>query len=153
MRVQCDDELYRVDRVFLGPKGKPWPFRATYRAYIFWGFLAVGLLVLWRMTGLPWHPLVVLLIPTVTYPVALWIDKKLTADRPVTAEIERIWQELAAPRPALHPEEFTRRHALKVERWRSDAPPERKWWRRIGTPRATRRGGRVYRNGSWVNVR
>ena len=152
MRIQCDDELFRVDRVFLGPKGKPWPLRATYRAYVLWGFLAVGSLVLWRMIGLPWHMLVLAAIPIVTYPLATWIDKKLNADRPFLSELWRAWQELVAPRPALHPEPFTRVHGLKAERWKADAPPARRWWSRAKSPTAGR-GGRVYRDGEWTRVR
>lgn len=160
MRVQCDDELYRVDRVFLGPMGKPWPFRATYRAYVFWGLLTVSALLLWRMIGLPWHILVPLVLATLGYPTANWIDKKLTADRPIWSELERIVQELVAPRPDLNPADLSRVHKLRVQRWKAGAAPDNRWparlWAWLGSvaSRVGRRGGgRVYKDGEWSNVR
>lgn len=156
MRVQCDDELYRLDRVFLGPKEKPWPFRATYRALVFWGFLSLIWLLAWRMIGLPLHVLVLLVLTTLAYPTALWIDKKLTADRPISSELGRIGQELLAPRPDLTPGETRRLHRLKVQRWAAGAAPDtrclaraRAWFGSVGR----RGGGRVYKDGEWSRVR
>lgn len=156
MRVQCDDELYRVDRVFLGPKGKPWPFRATYRAYVFWGLLTLAWLLIWRLIGLPWHVLVPLVLATLGYPTAIWIDTKLTADRPIWSELERIVQELLAPRPDLKPTSTTQIQKLKVQRWPVGTAPADRWPVRLRTwLRSVRRrgGGRVYKDGEWSNVR
>lgn len=156
MRIQCDDELYRVDRVFLGPKQKPWPFRATYRGLVFWALLTLIWLLAWRMIGLPWHLLLPLVVAALAYPAAVWIDKKLTPDRPIWSELERIGQELLAPRPDLKPSETKRVHKLKVQRWKAGAAPDMRWLSRLrGWFGSVRRhgGGRVYKDGEWSRVR
>jgi hypothetical protein len=162
--VQCDDDLYRVDRVFLGPKGKPWPFRATYRAYGFWAGLTLVGVVLWRVVHLPWSIVVLIGIVIAGFFGAQGVDKHLTYDRPIVAEIIRVVQELAAPRPDLHPAPVSVSSQITVDRWRAGAVPPRRWWVRAaasvvhGFGRTMlkvlgRSRGRVYANGRWNDVR
>jgi hypothetical protein len=44
VRVRPDDDVYRVDAVWLGPKGLTLPWQARYHAYAIWLVLFVGVL-------------------------------------------------------------------------------------------------------------
>ncbi len=163
MRIQCDDDLYRVDRVFLGPKGKPWPFRATYRALVLTaGLLFLGVTV-WRAVHLPFNTVILVAIGIGAYLGAQALDKRLTVDRPVLGEAQRIWQELTAPRPDVNPRAVTTRLTVDIPRWGPGAHPAKKRWRQglssvqAGSSRllSTATGkprGRVFIEGSWRDV-
>lgn len=45
MLVRPDDEVYRVDAVWLGPRGMTLPWSARYTAYGIWLVLPVGILL------------------------------------------------------------------------------------------------------------
>lgn len=45
MRIRPDDEVYRVDAVWLGPRGFTLPWSARYSAYGIWLVLFVGVLL------------------------------------------------------------------------------------------------------------
>jgi hypothetical protein len=45
MRLRPDDEIYRVDAVWLGPRGLTLPWAARYSAYGIWLVLFVGVLL------------------------------------------------------------------------------------------------------------
>ncbi len=164
MRIQCDDDLYRVDRVYLGPKGKPWPFRSTYRALGFAAGLAGIGLIVWRAIGFSQDPVVVLGLLAVSYVGAQVIDKKLTVDRPIIGELQRIWQELVAPRPDLTPKPLTTAMTANVTRWGPQAKLANRWWQQAvstissKSDRAVakalgRRRGRIFTDGGWRDVR
>lgn len=164
MTVQCDDDLYRVDRVYLGPKGKPWPFRMTYRGYVLWALLVIVGVVIWRTFHLPWGVLPLLCVAAAAFFGAQWLDKHLTADRPLGSEVSRIWQELTAPRPDLTPGPQTVALSVSVERWRPSAAPAPRHLAQAATAimhtsshvaakvTGTNRG-RVFVNGGWQDVR
>jgi len=152
--LQCDDELYRLDRVWLGPKGKPWPIRETYRMYVCWVGLTLGLAVVYRMIGLPWHWLGLVVLGTVGYLGAKWLDRRLTPDRPVWAEVARIWTELSAPRPE-PPQVVTYSVESHVERWGMSAPPRPHLLARVKARISAvthRKSGKTYVNGKWEYV-
>jgi hypothetical protein len=159
MRVQCDDDLYRVDRVYLGPRGKPWPLRATYRGWVMAGIIMLAVLIVWRMIGLPTPWMVLLGVAAGSYWLGQRLDRWFTADRPILSELGRVFQELAAPRPDLHPEPVTWRHEIEVTRWGPGAPPRPRWWKRLAAKiralrdKTRRHQGRVYEQGGWRSVK
>jgi hypothetical protein len=164
MIVQCDDDLYRVDRVFLGPKGKPWPFRLTYRGWVVCATLAIVIVIVWRMIHLPWHPVMLIGAVVVAFLGAQWLDVHLTVDRPPLAEIERLGQELAAPRPDLNPKPVAISGSIEVPRWKAGAVPDVRWYARLlpGLTHALSRAsssitghkkGRIYVDGGWQDVK
>jgi len=163
MIVQCDDDLYRVDRVFLGPKGKPWPFRLTYRGWGLCGGLTVVIIVVWRLLHLPWHAVFLVAAVIVAFLAAQWLDHRLIVDRPMVAEVERLAQELTAPRPDLDSRPVVVSASIVVPRWKQGAVPDARWWRRLVPGIASagskvyslvtgRRKGRVYLEGTWRDV-
>jgi hypothetical protein len=98
MRVTPDDEVYRVNTVWLGPSGLTFPWTARYLAYATW--LAVFLLVLLveALTPLSVHipPIWELCLTTLfTYGLLGFIDH----ERPVKAVWQTFMVDLTSPRP------------------------------------------------------
>lgn len=95
---ETDDEIYRVDAVWLGPPKLTFPWRARYVA---WGLglpLTLGVFALLRMW---WSVGVFTIAWSVLLAVALtrWLGTKITADRPLTAAAAFAVRELTTPRP------------------------------------------------------
>ena len=97
MRLRPDDEVYRVDAVWLGPTGMTLPWSARYSAYGIWLLLFVAVLLVEAV--LPMHvsvPPVWEFVLTVlaTYAVTTFIDH----DRPVRSVWQLVRVETTAPR-------------------------------------------------------
>ncbi|MFL6122879.1 hypothetical protein [Actinophytocola sp.] len=97
MRIRTDDEVYRVDAVWLGPPRATMPFRARYVA---WGvgvvvFLLVltverriGISLFWSIA---WGIVVTILLTRI-------ICAKISHERPLSAVASMWLRELTAPR-------------------------------------------------------
>lgn len=102
MLISPDDEVYRVDAVWLGPQGFTLPWSARYSAYGIWVVLFISVLVLEavlpiRVSIPPVWELVLTILAT--YALTGVIDH----DRPLTSVWELIRSELRAPRaPRTH---------------------------------------------------
>lgn len=98
MRIRPDDDVYRVDAVWLGPRGFTLPWVARYSAYGIWLTLFVAVLLI--EAALPMGvsvPPVWELVLTIlaTYALTGVIDD----DRPLTSLAQLLRSELTAPRP------------------------------------------------------
>jgi hypothetical protein len=97
VRLSPDDEVYRVDAVWLGPTGLTLPWSARYSAYGIWLLLFVAVLlveaVLPMRVSVPpvWE---VVLTVLATYAVTTFIDH----DRPVRSVWQLVRAETTAPR-------------------------------------------------------
>lgn len=97
MRLRPDDEVYRVDAVWLGPAGMTLPWSARYSAYGIWLLLFMTLLlveaVLPMRVSLPpvWE---VVLSVLATYAVTTFIDH----ERPLRSVWQLVRAETTAPR-------------------------------------------------------
>ncbi|MGA8209230.1 MAG: hypothetical protein WB798_03645 [Nocardioidaceae bacterium] len=99
MRLRPDDEVYRVDAVWLGPRGMTLPWAARYSAYGIWLVLFVSVLVVeallpMRVSMPPVWELVLTILAT--YALTGVIDH----DRPLVSVWHLVRAELRAPRPA-----------------------------------------------------
>jgi hypothetical protein len=98
MRLRPDDEVYRVDAVWLGPRGLTLPWSARYSAYGIWLVLFVAVLlveaVLPMSVSVPpvWELVLTILA---TYALTGVIDH----DRPLVSVWHLLRAEAAAPRP------------------------------------------------------
>lgn len=97
MRVTPDDEVYRVNTVWLGPSGLTFPWTARYLAYATW--LATFLMVLLVEAVTPLHvhipPVWEICLTTLfTYGLLGFIDH----ERPVKAVWQTFVADLTAPR-------------------------------------------------------
>ncbi len=97
MRLRPDDEVYRVDAIWLGPAGMTLPWSARYSAYGIWLLLFVAVLlveaVLPMRVSVPpvWE---VVLTVLATYTVTTFIDH----ERPVRSVWQLVRTETTAPR-------------------------------------------------------
>jgi len=99
MLIRPDDDVYRVDAVWLGPQGFTLPWSARYSAYGIWVVLFVAVLLV--EAALPMNvtlPPVWELVLTIlaTYALTGVIDH----DRPLVSVWETLRVELRAPRSA-----------------------------------------------------
>src|SRR3954470_23557804 len=97
MLLRPDDEIYRVDAVWLGPRGMTLPWTARYSAYGIWLVLFVSILLAeavlpMRVSVPPVWELVLSVLTT--YALTGVIDH----DRPVGSLFQLVRAELRAPR-------------------------------------------------------
>jgi hypothetical protein len=103
MLLRPDDEVYRVDAVWLGPRGLTLPWSARYTAYGIWVVLFVGILlveaVLPMRVSVPpvWEMVFAILA---TYAVTGVVDH----DRPLVSVLQLARSELRAPRAPKKPD-------------------------------------------------
>ncbi len=98
MLLRPDDEVYRVDAVWLGPRGLTLPWTARYSAYGIWLMLFVSVLLVEAILpmGVSVPPVWELVLTILaTYAVTGVIDH----DRPVVSVWQLLRAELTAPRP------------------------------------------------------
>lgn len=98
MRIRTDDEVYRVDAVWLGPPKATFPWRARYVA---WGVgVVVFLLVLtverWVGLGFDFFNTAWALIATVV--LTRFVCSRISHERPLGAVVAMWVRELTAPR-------------------------------------------------------
>lgn len=97
MLLRPDDEVYRVDAVWLGPRGMTLPWSARYTAYGIWLVMFVAILlveaVLPMRVNVPpvWETVVSILA---TYAVTGVIDH----ERPLISVVQLVKVELVSPR-------------------------------------------------------
>ena len=97
MRVLPDDEVYRVNTVWLGPTGLTFPWTARYLAYALWLVCFLLVLLVERITplhvGIPpvWE---ICMTTLFTYAVMGFVDH----ERPVRTVWETFHADLTAPR-------------------------------------------------------
>jgi hypothetical protein len=98
VRLRPDDEVYRVDAVWLGPRGLTLPWSARYSAYGIWLVLFVSVLLVeavlpMRVSVPPVWELVLTILTT--YALTGVIDH----DRPLVSVWHLLRAEVGAPRP------------------------------------------------------
>ncbi|MGH3919484.1 MAG: hypothetical protein ACRDSG_10700 [Pseudonocardiaceae bacterium] len=134
MRIRTDDDVYRVDAVWLGPPKATFPWRARYVA---WGVgMVVFLVVLGveRQLGIGfsffstgWALLITILLTRM-------IGSRISHERPLTAVAAMLVRELTAPRKKTAARGGAASAArIRVQR---DRPrPRQGWMRRRGRSR------------------
>lgn len=99
MRIRTDDEVYRVDAVWLGPPRATMPWRARYVAWGVGVFVFLMVLTVERRLGIDlfwsiaWGLVVTILITRM-------ITSKISHERPLSAVAAMWLRELTAPREA-----------------------------------------------------
>ena len=99
MRIRTDDEVYRVDAVWLGPPRATMPFRARYVAWGVGVFVFLIVLTVERRMGISLFWSIAWGI-VITIALTRIICSKISHERPLSA-VSAMWlRELTAPREA-----------------------------------------------------
>ena len=149
MRIRTDDEVYRVDAVWLGPPKATFPWRARYVA---WGVgIVTFLLVLLveRRIGFGFSFFSTAWAVVITIVATRLICKRISHERPLGAVVVMWLRELTAPRGV--PESRGGAASATTVRIRSDRP--RSGRQRSNRQRSDRRGRRSTRREEVRRVR
>lgn len=98
MLVRTDDEVYRIDAVWLGPPRATFPWRARYVSY------GVGLLTMMlimfvqRRLGIPLDFFSIAWSLVGTVAVTRLLGKKISFERPFGQVVTQFWSEVTGPR-------------------------------------------------------
>ena len=134
MRVTPDDEVYRVNTVWLGPSGLTFPWTARYLAYATWLITLLVVLFVEAVTPLTVHvpPIWELCITTLfTYGVMGFVDH----ERPIRAVWQTFMVDLTTPRPGTRIEKARVQPSVRVRESRLTSGSRR------ARRRARREGG------------
>ncbi|MFI7586212.1 hypothetical protein ACIB24_03965 [Spongisporangium articulatum] len=113
-----DDEVYRVNTVWLGPSGLTFPWTARYLAYATWLIVFLLILLVEALTPLTVHvpPVWELCIATLaTYGVMGFVDH----ERPITAVWQTFMADLRAPRADDRTRKYRARGSVRVHEGRT----------------------------------
>jgi hypothetical protein len=119
MRVAPDDEVYRVNTVWLGPRGLTFPWTARYLAYAVWLVTFLVVITFEALTplsvGIPptWEVVITTLF---TYAVMGLVDH----ERPVSAVWQTFVADLSAPRRATSKAVVTSTRKVRIRRSRHE---------------------------------
>lgn len=98
MRIRTDDEVYRVDAVWLGPPKATFPWRARYVA---WGVgfgLFLLVLTVERQLGIPFGFFSTAWAFVITIALTKLITSRISHERPLGAVLAMWFRELTTPR-------------------------------------------------------
>jgi hypothetical protein len=142
VRIRTDDEVYRVDSVWLGPPKATFPWRTR---YVSWGVGMVMFLVVLgieRQVGIgfgffstAWGLLITVILTRL-------IGSRITHERPLTAVAAMWTRELTTPRES-NARSGGAASAGKIRVQRTRPRPGRRSQRRFGRPRKEGRGVRA----------
>lgn len=98
MLVRTDDEVYRVDAVWLGPPRATFPWRARYVAYALGLVLMIVVMFVQRRVGIELSFFSVAWALVITVLLTRFIGKRISYDRPVEQVLALFRHELFGPR-------------------------------------------------------
>lgn len=130
MRVTPDDEVYRVNTVWLGPSGLTFPWTARYLAYATWLLAFLGILFVEAITPLRVNipPIWEICLATLfTYGLMGFVDH----ERPFGAVWRTFRADLATPRPGRRVERVRTTPGVRIREHRR---PSRLRRRTVGEP-------------------
>ncbi|GAA1219868.1 hypothetical protein [Pseudonocardia alaniniphila] len=98
MLVRTDDEIYRVDSVWLGPPRATFPWRARYVSYGVGLLVMIGVMFLQRRVGIGLDFFSVAWALVITIVVTRFIGKRINYERPLGQVVELFRHEITGPR-------------------------------------------------------
>jgi hypothetical protein len=98
MRVRTDDEIYRIDQVWLGPPRATFPWRATYASYLVGFLIFVMVLFVQRRIGIRFDILPTAWALVITVALTRLISRKVNYEKGVVHLFQHFWYEVTGPR-------------------------------------------------------
>lgn len=99
MRLRTDDEIYRVNAVWLGPPKATFPWQARYVAYGVGILIFLAVLTLERQIGIGVGFFSTAWALVITIGLTKFLCSRITHDRPLSAVTAMWLAELRTPRP------------------------------------------------------
>jgi hypothetical protein len=96
--VRTDDEIYRVDSVWLGPPRATFPWRARYVSYGVGLLVMIGVMFLQRRVGIGLDFFSVAWALVITIVITRFIGKRINYERPLGQVVELFRHEITGPR-------------------------------------------------------
>jgi len=98
LRVRTDDEIYRVDAVWLGPPRATFPWRATYASYLVGFLVFIFVLFVQRRVGIRFDILPTAWALVITVFVTRLLSRKVNYEKGVLHLFQHFWYEVVGPR-------------------------------------------------------
>lgn len=98
MLVRTDDEVYRVDSIWLGPPRATFPWRARYVAYGVGLIMAILILFLQRRFGIGLDFFSAAWAVVISILVTRLLCRRINYERPLGQVLRMFWYELRGPR-------------------------------------------------------
>ncbi|HEY0574290.1 MAG TPA: hypothetical protein VGD73_09315 [Pseudonocardia sp.] len=98
MRVRTDDEIYRIDQVWLGPPRATFPWRATYASYLVGFLIFVAVLFVQRRIGIQFNIMPTAWALVISVALTRLIARKVNYEKGVVHLFEHFWHEVTGPR-------------------------------------------------------
>jgi hypothetical protein len=96
--VRTDDEIYRVDSVWLGPPRATFPWRVRYVGYGVGLLVMIGVMFLQRRLGIGLDFFSVAWALVITVVITRFVGKRIDYERPLGQVIELFKHEITGPR-------------------------------------------------------
>jgi hypothetical protein len=141
--IYTDDDLNRVNRDYLGPKGRRLPFVATYRTYGVTIAVVVVEIAVFMFVGVPLNQWTGLFFCFFAFLSVTYVIRRLNGDVSIVSMFKAGWQEVTVPRP---PTQRAKEHVIhaQVQKFDYDAIAPPRWWelkkRRAARPGSTTTG-------------
>lgn len=98
MRVRTDDEIYRIDAVWLGPPRATFPWRATYSSYLVGFLIFIFVLFIQRRVGIAFNILPTAWALVITVFLTRLVSRKVNYEKGVVHLFQHFWYEVTGPR-------------------------------------------------------
>jgi hypothetical protein len=96
--VRTDDEIYRVDSVWLGPPRATFPWRARYVSYGLGLLVMIGIMFVQRRIGIGLDFFSVAWAIVLTVVITRFLGQKIDDERPLGQVVELFRHEITGPR-------------------------------------------------------
>jgi hypothetical protein len=98
LRVRTDDEIYRIDQVWLGPPRATFPWRATYPSYLLGFLIFLAVLFVQRRVGISFDVLPTAWALVITVFLTRLVSRKVSYEKGVVHLFQHFWHEVSGPR-------------------------------------------------------
>jgi hypothetical protein len=98
LRVRTDDEIYRIDAVWLGPPRATFPWRATYASYLLGFLIFLAVLFVQRRMGIAFGIFPTAWALVITVFLTRVVSRKVNYEKGVVQLFEHFWHEVTGPR-------------------------------------------------------
>lgn len=98
MRIRTDDDVYRVDAVWLGPPRATFPWRASYASYLLGFCVFLAVLFVQRRIGISFNILPTAWALVITVFITRLVSRKVNYEKGVVHLFQHFWYEVTGPR-------------------------------------------------------